>query len=313
MSGVLAAAFYPLYENLLEKFAGRKNLASLSAVFLVLIFIVVPALILSAFLIKEAVDLYNNIVLGGSSQVLIAQADGLSQKFSAIFPYGAFDMRMDFSLYARNALNWIVGNFSSLSAAVFDGILKFILMIISIFYLFISGERIKKGILTWSPLPDKYDEEFIKTLRLSIDAVLRGRILVAFVQGALIGLGFAVFGIGSPVLWGFVGAVASLVPILGTSIIIIPAAAYLFLSGQAVFGIGLIIWGALLVGLADNFISAAFLKNRMKIHPLVILFSILGGVEIFGVAGFLVGPVAVSAFIALMKIYPFILSYKSEQ
>lgn len=313
IAGVFSVSFYPVYRKLIEKFNGRKNLAALATTFLILIFVVIPILILSVFLIKETTSLYNSLALGGGSQNLIFQANILVEKISDFFPSGVVDSQINLELYTRNVLNWVMGNFSSISAAIFDGLLKFILMIISLYYFFVFGDKIKKGIMVWSPLPDNYDEEFIQTLRSAIDAVLRGRILVSVAQGAFIGVGFAIFGIGSPVLWGFVGGIVSLVPILGTSVITIPAVAYLFLSHHIGAGIGLLIWGALLVGLVDNFISVSFLKNKIKVHPLVVLFSILGGVEFFGVIGFLVGPVVVSAFIALMKIYPFIISYKSEQ
>ena len=210
-------------------------------------------------------------------------------------------------------LNWVIGHFDSIFSVVFGGILNFILMLISLFYLFIFGDKIKKGLMTWSPLPDKHDEEFIQTLKSSIDAVLRGRILVSVIQGVLVGIGFVIFGVGSPVLWGFVGGVASLIPILGTSVVIAPAVIYLFLSHSVGAGLGLLIWGAVVVGLVDNIIPIIFMKDKMGVHPMIVLFSMLGGVEIFGAIGFLVGPVVVSAFVALMKIYPFIMSYKKQE
>ena len=122
-----------------------------------------------------------------------------------------------------------------------------------------------------------------------------------------------IFGVGSPVLWGFVGGIASLVPVLGTSMVTVPAIAYLFLSNHIGAGIGLLIWATLAVGLVDNFMSVILLRNKIKVHPLVVLFSILVGVEVLGVIGFLVGPVVVSAFIALMKVYPFIMSNRNQQ
>ena len=312
ISGVFAVTFYPLYKKLVDKFNGRKSLASFATTFLILIFIIIPVIVISVFLLKEAVDLYNSMAFGNGPQGLISQADILVNKFSSWFPSGVIDSQINLEIYARNLLNWIIGHFDSVSSAVFGGILNFILMLVSLYYLFIFGDKIKRGLLVWSPLPDEYDEEFIQTLRSSIDAVLRGRILVSIIQGVFIGIGFAIFGVGSPVLWGFVGAMISLIPILGTSVITIPAVAYLFLSNNFGAGIGLLIWGALIVGLIDNFISALFLKGKIKVHPLVVLFSILGGMEVFGAIGFLVGPVVVSAFIALMKIYPFIMFYKKS-
>lgn len=312
LSGVFTVVFYPLYKKLTTKFGGRKNLAALATTLLILIFIIIPIVILSTLLLKEAVDLYNSIALSGGSQGLISQANILAGKVSRLFPPGVIDYQINLELYARNVLDWIIGHFDSVFAAVFGGILNFILMLISLYYLFIFGDKIKNGLIIWSPLPDKYDEEFIQTLRSSVDGVLRGRILVSIVQGAFIGIGFAVFGVGSPVLWGFVGGMASLIPVLGTSVVTVPAIAYLFLYHGIGAGVGLLVWSVIAVGLIDNVTSAIFLKNRIKVHPLAVLFSILGGMEVFGAIGFLVGPAVVSAFIALTKIYPFIISHKGQ-
>lgn len=312
ISGVFAVAFYPLYKMLVIKFAGNEKRASLVTTFLILIFIVVPIIVVSALLLKEAVGLYNSMAFEGGAGGIVSRADVLIGRFVSLFPPGAIDSQTDVGSYARNILDWIINHFDSIFITVFGGILNFILMFISLYYLFIYGNKIKQGLITWSPLPNEYDEQFIETLRSSVDAVLRGRILVAVIQGVAVGLGFAVFGVGSPVLWGFVGGLASLIPMLGTSVVTVPAIVYLFLSGHFGAGVGMLIWGAVMVGLIDNFISAIFLKSKIKVHPLIVLFSIFGGIEVFGAIGFLVGPVAVSAFIALMKIYPSVISYKTN-
>lgn len=316
ISGVFVITFYPLYKRLVAKFKGRESLAAFSTTMLILIFIIIPIVVISTFLLKEAVDLYNSVAFGNGSKAFVSQIDGLIKEFRSIFPSGMADSEINVEVYARELLGWIISHFDSIFTAVFGGILNFILMLISLYYLFIFGDKIKDSLLAWSPLPDQYDEQFMQTLRSSTDAVLRGRILVSVVQGVFIGIGFAIFGIGSPVLWGFVGGIISLIPVLGTSIITVPAVVYLFISGHVGAAVGLLVWGALAVGLIDNFVSAVFLKEKINIHPLIVLFSILGGVEVFGAIGFLVGPIVFSAFIAVMKIYPFIMNHpdkKSDQ
>lgn len=313
MAGVLAVTFYPLFLKLINRFNGKKNLAAFTTTFLILIFIIIPIIVMSAFLLKEAVNLYNSIALDTSSQNIIFKVNVLIGRLSSLFPSGVVDSQINLELYARNILSWVIEHFNSIFITVFGGLLNFILMLISLYYLFIFGDKIKNDLIIWSPLPDKYDKEFIWVLESSIDTMLRGRILVSVIQGIFTGVGFAIFGIGSPVLWGFVGGMSSLVPIFGTSIVTVPAVIYLFLSGNFAAGIGLLIWGMIAIGLIDNFISMLFLKNKMEVHPLIILFSILGGVEVFGAIGFLVGPVIISAFFALMKIYPVFMSYKVNQ
>lgn len=313
VSGILSIVFYPLFKKLTAKFKDNKSLAALVTTLLILIFIIIPLAALSVLLLKEAVDLYNLVALGGKTQGFIQQVNVLLEKVNALLPVGVLDAQVDFEPYVRNILNWVIGHFDSVFATIFGGVLNFFLMLVSLYYLFILGDKIKDGLVSWSPLPDKYDEEFIQTLKSSVDAVLRGRILVAAVQGLLIGVGFAVFGVGSPVLWGFVGGIASLIPMLGTSIVTVPAIAFLFFTHHFAAGLGLLIWGSIIVGLVDNVFSVVFLRNKIKIHPLIVLFSILGGVEVFGAIGLLAGPVVVSAFLSLIKIYPFIVPYKNQQ
>ncbi len=310
LSSVLAVSFYPLYQKLVKKLRGRKNLSAILTTLVVIVCVVVPVSIISASLLREAADLYNSVVLGSSSSIL-SQINTTIDKVAGMFPQGMVGS-ISIESYAQGALSWIIGHFDSIFAAVFDGFFKFVLMLLTFYYFLIAGERIKNWVIYWSPLNNSYDIEFLKTLRVSIDAVIRGRILVSVAQGLFLGLGFAIFGVGSPVLWGFVGGIASLIPILGTSIVVVPAVAYLFVSGNIGSGIGLIIWGALAVGLVDNVLAFFFFKGKIKAHPLLILFSILGGVELFGVIGFLVGPVVISALLALVKIYPSIIPQAKE-
>ena len=312
LSGVLAVSFYPLYQKLLNRWQGKKIPAALVTTLVVVVCIIIPVVFLSALLLKEAVDLYNGIIIGGGSEGLITKANELIQQVGALLPQSFINRDIQIDEYARNLLNWIINHFDSVFAAVFDGLFKFVLMLLSIYYFLVSGEKIKNGLIAWSPLADKHDQDFLKTLRLSIDAVLRGRILVSAVQGFFLGIGFWFFGVGNPVLWGFVGGIASLIPMLGTSVVVVPAVAFLFLSGHVGAGVGLIFWGALAVGLIDNILSILFFKGKIKVHPLVILFAILGGVELFGMIGFLVGPVVVSAFLALMKVYPKIVFHQPQ-
>jgi len=312
LSFVLAVTFYPLYLRLIIKFGGHRQLASFSTVLFVIICVVIPLAFVFSILLKEAIGLYNSLAFGGQNSGLVYESNLFFNRLKSVLPGGFFYQNLNIESYARDFLGWIISHFDSIFAAIFDGIFKFILMLLSLYYFLIYGDSLKKNIVLWSPLPDIYDEEVIKALHSSVDAVLRGRILISLAQGVFIGLGFAIFGVGSPVLWGFVGGIASLVPIFGTAIIIIPAVLYLIISGSIFAGIGLLIWGVLAVGLVDNVLSFFFFKGKIKVHPLIVFFSILGGLELFGAIGFLVGPVIVSTFLSFMKIYPFIMSYRNE-
>jgi len=311
ISSVLAVVFYPLYEKLVQRWSGRKALASLATVAIIFVCILIPLILLSASLLREAVSLYGSLAFGGVDRI-IEQVNTLFTQVGGFLP-GDTVQYLAIDTYARGLLDWVIGHFDSIFTVVFGSILNFILMIFSLYYLFMYGDKIKKGLVIWSPLPNEYDEEIITELKSSVDAVIKGRLLVLVAQGLFIGLGFYIFGVPNAVLWGFVGGIASLLPIIGTSIVTFPAVVYLFLEGSTGAGIGLLIWSLLCVGLVDNVLAFFFLKDKLLVHPLIVLFAILGGVEVFGAIGFIVGPVVVSAFLAFMRVYPFILSSKRNE
>lgn len=311
LSVILAVVFHPVYLKILLKFGGRKNLSSFATVIVIFFVILVPAILISTSLLREAIDLYNTLALGGADK-LILELNTLLNNFSKVFSIQEFSPYLSIDTYARDLLGWVISHFDSVFTVVFGSIFNFILMLLSLYYLLMYGEEIKNSLVVWSPLPDNFDHNIVSALHSSVDAVVRGRLLVSVAQGLFVGLGFFIFGVGNPVLWGFVAGITSLIPILGTAVVTIPAVLFLFISGHFGAGIGLLLWAALAVGLVDNVLSFFFFKGKIPVHPLVILFSILGGVELFGVIGFLVGPICVSAFVAFLKIYPFIMS-KSEK
>ncbi|OQW98324.1 MAG: hypothetical protein BWK74_04780, partial [Desulfobacteraceae bacterium A6] len=135
-----------------------------------------------------------------------------------------------------------------------------------------------------------------------INSVIKGNLTVAVIQGALTSAGFAVFGIPNAVLWGSVTAIAALIPGVGTSLVLIPAILFLFLSGKFLSGFGLLAWGAGAVGLVDNFLGPKLVGRGMQMHPFIILLSVLGGIGFFGPIGFLLGPLAISLLFAFLEI-----------
>jgi predicted PurR-regulated permease PerM len=162
---------------------------------------------------------------------------------------------------------------------------------------------IRKKIIEVSPFPRSQDEEIFTKLRMAIVSVVKGSMFVALIQGILTGLGFYIFGIPSALLWGGVAVIAALVPTVGTSLVIFPGVAYLFFIGSTWPAVGLMVWGIICVGLIDNILGPRLVGRGIKIHPLLILLSALGGIGFFGAVGFLLGPIALSFLFALFDIY----------
>jgi predicted PurR-regulated permease PerM len=154
-----------------------------------------------------------------------------------------------------------------------------------------------------SPLPDSEDEIILNRMANAVRAVATGTLFLSLIQGTFAAIGFAIFGIPHPILWGTIATVGALMPGIGTSLVAAPAIIYLFVIGDTVPAIGLLIWSALVVGLVDNILGPYLIGRKSNMHPFIILLSVLGGIVVFGPLGFIVGPVIVALFLVLLEIY----------
>jgi predicted PurR-regulated permease PerM len=157
--------------------------------------------------------------------------------------------------------------------------------------------------MTFSPLPDHDDEKILSRLENAVNAVIKGYLFIALVQGVLVGFGFWIFHVPHAALWGVVAAIASLIPAVGTGLVSIPAIAFLFFTGDTFSAIGLLLWASILVGTIDNFLTPLVVGTKIHISPFLILFSVLGGISLLGPVGILVGPLTLSLLYTLISIY----------
>jgi predicted PurR-regulated permease PerM len=175
------------------------------------------------------------------------------------------------------------------------------------YFLYRDGERLHAFLLEWSPLPDEFDESILTKLSNAISSLLKGTLTTAVIQGSLVGIGFAIFGVPNPILWGGVATIAALVPIVEANIIAVPGALILVLGGHTIPGIGLFLWSFFSIGLVDNFFRPMLIKRGMNVHPFLVLLSVLGGLAYFGPIGFLAGPVVIAFLFTLLDVYPLII------
>jgi predicted PurR-regulated permease PerM len=166
-----------------------------------------------------------------------------------------------------------------------------------------DGAKLRQFVISLSPLADSYDELVLSRLGRAVNSVLKGTLTIALIQGVVSALGYMLFGVPNPLLWGTVTAIAALVPGVGTALILTPIVLFLFLTGNVPGAIGLAVWGAFAVGLVDNFLSPHLIGGGSQLHPLLVLISVLGGIGLFGAVGIFLGPLCLSLFMALLSIY----------
>lgn len=310
---VTAALFKTLNAKILTKFGGRKNLASLVSVLLVLAIIFIPLAVLGHLLIKESATLYSE-TRGGkiSGDFFSPTVLRLEQAVESRMPGINLNLErfLNVGPYAERGFVWLSANLASFFSGFFRLTISGFLYVMCLFYLFRDGRSLTKNILAWSPLFDVHDSLILSKISTTIVSVLRGQLMVGLIQGFLTGVGFWIFGVSHPVIWGSAAAVASLVPAVGTAFVNVPAVVYLLLIGRTFPALGLLIWAILAVGLIDNLLGPYLINRGVKIHPFLVLISVLGGISFFGPIGFIAGPVALSLLFALLELYPVILNRK---
>ena len=253
---------------------------------------------------QEATGLYNNLSSGNLSQFndLLNKAEKAAQKLSP-----GFSLNIKTQTILAPVASFTVKHLSGLFSGAAKLLLSLSLGLIALFYFFKEGQAIKKYLFSISPLTDKNDNDIFTALKKTINASLKGGLLTAILQGFLVGLAFLIFGLPNAALWGAVGVIAALIPGIGLALIIIPAALYLIIIDKFFLALGFLVVAITLNAVLDNFISPK-LKKGAGLHPLIILFSVLGGISLFGAMGILIGPMIASLLVVLLKIYPEIIN-----
>ncbi len=296
LAGIVAILVSPVYKKILNKIKSP-SLASLITIVLLIILIGAPIVIISNQIISEAQNLYTSVSSGDAISV-----DSLTIKIESAVQTYVPDFQINTREYLSGFASWVVDRLGGLFSGTLDLLVKFVLGLVALFYFIRDGADFKKHITAFSPLSEDKDMLIVKSLKSSIHAVLIGSLAVAVMQGILSGIGFMLFGVPNAALWGTVAGIAALVPGVGTSLVWIPAVIYLFFYGGTYLWIGQLAWSVLFVGLIDNFLAPFIINKGVNIHPLLILFSILGGLQFFGVEGFLLGPLTIGLLFAFIRI-----------
>lgn len=294
---VLAMVFSPVNKKLIKTFKGHESISAFLTTLLIIITIIVPFFFISILVFNEA------------RSIFIVSLNQYPESFGKIISsfkvvsWAEIKNLWQYIKQTNDVLGWVITNASLLFTNIIGVIVSLLLGFLSIYYFLKDGERIKKYFISVSPLMDKYDRAIFDKLHVAVKSVVMGSLIIAVIQGILAGAGFYLFNIPSSAFWGAVTAFASLIPSVGTGLVLAPAIIYLFYTGDIANGTGLLIWGAVVVGAIDNMLRPKILERKMEIHPLLILFSVLGGLKLFGVMGFVLGPLSVSLLIALLDIY----------
>jgi predicted PurR-regulated permease PerM len=296
----LAIVFRPVNDKISALLGNYRSIASIISVLIICLLIIAPLTFFSVQIFEDGKEIYNSYFGSGENASPVAEIiDNFLDQASAWL--GSSTINIDQA--REESLRWLLQNFNILFTGLAWILLNIFVLIISLFYLLRDTEKLKGSFLHASPLTNKENIEVIHKIEGTINAVVRGSLLIALLQGLLTGIGFYLFSLPQPIFWGSIAAILSLIPSVGTALVMVPAAIILFLSGSILPAIAILIWNFIVVGPVDNILRPILIQKGMGIHPILVLISVLGGVAMLGPVGFVIGPVIFSLFSSLLKIY----------
>jgi predicted PurR-regulated permease PerM len=306
MAGILAVAFHHQYKFFLKNTRQGKILSALLTILLVLAIIIIPLLSMLGLLANEASNAYQKIL--SDRDFYQRQVEGAIDLLNNVPFFNLLDLDRIFDQdQLSRSLRDLSQGLLGLIQSVYQNIVKFILltfvMFFTMFYLLTEGEKLVEKVKYISPLSDKYENILVSRFVSMTRATLKGTIVIGLVQGFLGGVTFAIAGISSPFIWGLVLTIISILPAVGTPIIMIPAGIILLLSGQIWQGVFVLIMSIGLVSTIDNILRPELVGRDTQMHPLLVFFATLGGIISFGLMGFIIGPIIMALFLALWEIY----------
>lgn len=303
---VFAVVLNPVYSKIKQSFGKHDALAALATIIIGIVILAIPLSLVGTLVVNQSRSAYTSLVSGGSGASVEEVANNIGSWLEPYAPGAteyAHSISLELNTYLKDGLTWLIQHIGVAFTSILAILLRVLIFIMALYYFLKDGAKLEKLLITRSPLLDEDGSAIFKQLSRTISSVVKGSLLIACIQGTLAGIGYLIFGLPNPALWGASTAISALIPGVGTSLVIIPAVTYLFAVGNVGGGVGLLLWGTLLVGLIDNFLAPRFMGKGAKLHPLVILLSVLGGVGMFGPAGIFMGPLVISFLFALYTVY----------
>jgi predicted PurR-regulated permease PerM len=299
---VLTVSFYPMHLRIRQQ-SKSPSLAAATSTLLVVLLIVMPVTFITIAVVRELSGAAANLQ-GGVQRLTDPNVPIIGWGLEKARNYVDIDQASAREFLANRMQAW--GALLARSTLVVVGgavgaVAQMALVVFTMFYLFRDGERLRVAVYDILPLERVQTHSITLRTRDVIAATLYGVLVISAVQGTLGTFIFWALGLPSPLLWGVVMFFLSMIPMAGSFLVWVPAAIYLAVSGTLGKAAILVVWGVLVIGSIDNFLSPRLVGKRARLHELLIFFSVLGGLQVFGVLGLVLGPVMVAITLALIQ------------
>ena len=306
---VLAIIFAPVYRWLLQRTRNKPNLAALLTLLLILVMVILPLTLVAVSIVNQAAAV---VEMMQSGQISVSM---FFAKVMAVLPDWMINLLDRFHLTSLSNLQdkltegaaqmsqEVAKRAINVSLYTMDFLTSLCIAMYLLYFLLRDGDKLAKRIREAVPLSRKYKQRLFQNFTTVIRATVKGNILVAIAQGALGGLAFWYLDVSAPVLWGVLMAFLSLLPAIGAALVWAPVAIYFLATGSVWEGVGLTVYGVVVIGLVDNILRPLLVGKDTKMPDYVVLLSTVGGMALFGLNGFVIGPVIAALFIATWDLF----------
>jgi predicted PurR-regulated permease PerM len=306
LAAIFSGLAYPLYPRLLRTFGGRRAAASITTLLLMLVIVFGPVIGVVGLVVNQAIGVTQNI--RPVVERFVNEPTYLEQLLQGLPGYDLIEPHKGQIVEgAGNLVNatggFLVSSLSDTTVGTVTFVFHFFILLYTMFFLLIDGPAMRDAILDHLPLSHDEKEQMKDRFMSITRAAIRGTLVIGVIQGTLAGLAFWVVGIPNAAFWAAVMIVLSILPLIGSAIVWVPACMVLIATGDVMRGVLLAVFCALVVGSVDNVLRPRLVGHDTKMHDLLILFSTLGGIITFGPLGFIVGPILAGMFLTCWSIF----------
>lgn len=307
LAATFSTLFYPLFEWLCRRFRGHRSIAAFVTCFILLLGIVGPLYTVANLMADEAVGFYRE----AEKWITRVQSRGEVGPFAQIRELAVvkrlgldqLDWKSTLKDLAASAGTVLGTIINKTSRGTIQVVVTLFMTLFTMFYFLRDGTSILRRLRALIPLDREYKNALAARFSSVARATVRGTLLIAIVQGTLSGLTLWAFGVGSPILWGVVATIASIVPLVGAWTVLYPAALALLISGHPWHALGVVAVTTLIISNVDNLLRPRLVGQETGMHDLMVFFSTLGGIGMFGPTGFIIGPMVAALFLSVIDIY----------
>jgi len=308
-SAIIALLFAPLHRWFLVRLGKRRTASAILTLLVVLVIVILPVALLTASLAREAVLVYEGLQSGDLNPEFYFQGvfNAMPSWLSALLDrigmadFSALQQRLAAAL--MQASQFIAMHTLNIGQNTFNLLANVFITLYLAYFMIRDGERLVRAVRDAIPLAPQHKQELFEKFTTVIRATVKGTLIIALIQGVLGGVAFWFLDVRSPLLWGVLMGFLSLLPVIGAGLVWVPVAVFLVVSGAVWQGIALIAYGVLVIGLVDNLLRPVLVGKDTHIPDYIVLITTLGGIAVFGVNGFVVGPAIAAMFIAVWQIY----------